>query len=83
MMTKLRGADLAERTKKFALAVIRLYSSLPRSTVAQVLGGQVLRSGTSVGAQYREAVRAKSPADFISKVEGHCRSSRKPNIGWS
>jgi len=58
------------RTKRFALAVIRLYASLSRSTVDQVLGKQVLRSGTSVGAHYREACRAKSNADFVSKIEG-------------
>jgi four helix bundle protein len=62
--------DLVRRTKQFALLVVRLYSSLPKSTVAQVLGRQVLRSGTSVGAHYREACRAKSNADFISKIEG-------------
>ena len=50
--------------------IIRLYTSLPKTTEAQVIGKQVLRSGTSVGAQYREAQRAKSDADFISKVEG-------------
>jgi len=58
------------RTKRFALAVIRLYASLSRSTIEQVLGRQVLRSGTSVGAHYREACRAKSNADFVSKIEG-------------
>jgi len=58
------------RTKRFALAVIRLYASLSKSTVEQVLGRQVLRSGTSVGAHYREACRAKSNADFVSKIEG-------------
>ena len=58
------------RTKRFAMAVIRLYASLSRSTVDQVLGKQVLRSATSVGAHYREACRAKSNADFVSKVEG-------------
>src|SRR2546422_6808836 len=62
--------DLKVRTKKFALRVIRLYSALPKETVAQVLGKQLLRSGTSVGAHYREAFRAKSRADFISKMEG-------------
>ncbi len=62
--------DLKMRTKQFALRVIRLYTSLPKTTEAQVLGKQVLRSATSVGAQYREAQRAKSNADFISKVEG-------------
>jgi four helix bundle protein len=49
---------------------VRLYTALPKSAEAQVLGRQVLRSGTSVGAQYREAQRAKSTADFISKIEG-------------
>jgi len=58
------------RTKRFALSVIRLYASLSRATVEQVLGRQALRSATSVGAHYREACRAKSNADFISKVEG-------------
>ena len=58
------------RAKRFALDVINLYSSLPKSTVAQVLGRQVLRSATSVGAHYREACRAKSRADFVSKIEG-------------
>ena len=62
--------DLVGRTRRYALAVIKLYSNLPRSTVAQVLGRQLLRSGTSVGAHYREANRAKSNADFISKIEG-------------
>jgi four helix bundle protein len=70
MMTKGRGADLAARTKRFAIAIIRLYARLPKSTEAQVVGRQVLRSGTSVGAQYREAIRAKSLADFVSKIEG-------------
>ena len=69
-MTKGRGADLAARTKRFAIAIIRLYARLPKSTEAQVVGRQVLRSGTSVGAQYREAIRAKSLADFVSKIEG-------------
>src|SRR5687768_13328388 len=62
--------DLKVRTKQFALRIIRLYTSLPKTTEAQVIGKQVLRSGTSVGAQYREAQRAKSDGDFINKVEG-------------
>ena len=69
-MNVARGADLAARTKGFALEIIRLYSRLPKTTEAQVLGRQVLRSGTSIGAQYREAIRAKSAADFVSKIEG-------------
>jgi four helix bundle protein len=62
--------DLRKRTKEFGLRVIKLYAALPKTTEAQVLGKQVLRSGTSVGAHYREAYRAKSNADFISKIEG-------------
>lgn len=62
--------DLGLRTKRFALSVIRLYTSLPKSTESQVLGKQLLQSGTSVGAHYREARRAKSDADFVSKIEG-------------
>jgi four helix bundle protein len=61
--------DLRERTKEFALRVIRMVSALPRSMPANVLGSQVLRSGTSVGAQYREACRSRSSAEFISKME--------------
>lgn len=60
--------DLKARTKAFALRVIRLYTALPRGAVSDVLGKQVLRSGTSVGAQYREACRARSPAEFVSKL---------------
>jgi four helix bundle protein len=63
-------ADLKLRTRDFSLAVIWFYSHLPRETSAQILGRQLLRSATSVGAQYREAQRAKSAADFISKSEG-------------
>jgi four helix bundle protein len=60
--------DLRQRTKVFALRIIKLYAALPKSTEAQVLGKQLLRSGTSVGAHYREAVRARSKAEYISKV---------------
>jgi four helix bundle protein len=62
--------DLRERTKQYALRIIRLYGALPKAAAAQVIGKQILRSGTSVGAHYREAQRAKSNADFISKIEG-------------
>ena len=62
--------DLKARTKAFAQSIIKLYTALPKSSEAQVLGKQVLRCGTSVGAHYHEACRAKSDADFISKIEG-------------
>lgn len=71
-MMKVEGerTDLKTRTKDFALRVIRLFGALPVSTEAQVIGKQMLRSGTSVGAHYREAARARSDAEFISKLEG-------------
>ena len=62
--------DLRKRTKDFAMRIVKLYTALPERGAAQVLGKQILRSGTSVGAQYREACRAKSNADFVSKLEG-------------
>jgi len=62
--------SLKDRTRRFALSVIELYSSLPRSEVARIMGRQLLRSGTSVGAHYREGTRARSDAEFISKMEG-------------
>lgn len=62
--------DLKTRTRQFALRAVRLYSALPKTTEAQVIGKQLLRSGTSVGAHYREATRARSDAEFISKIEG-------------
>ncbi len=64
-----KKAGLTGRTKAFAVRIIKLYGALPKDTVAQVIGKQLLRSGTSVGAHYREAGRARSSAEFISKVE--------------
>jgi len=61
--------NLEQRTKSFALSIIKLYQSLIPSTVSQVLGKQILRSGTSVGAQYREAKRARSKVEFASKID--------------
>ena len=57
-----------ERTKKFALAVVRLVESLPRTRTADVLGHQLLRAGTSVGANYRAACRGRSASDVVSKL---------------
>lgn len=68
----MKPQDLKLRTKALALRIVRMYSKLPKNdSVAQVLGRQVLRSGTSVGANYREASRARSKAEFISKI-GDC-----------
>src|ERR1700674_1074306 len=60
--------DLRSRTKAFALRIIALYETLPRSGSAQVLGHQVLRSGTSAGANYRDSCRARSTAEFVFKI---------------
>ena len=59
--------DLRARTKDFALRIIRMFSALPKTTEAQLLGKQLLRSGTSIGANYREAYRGRSKAEFIAK----------------
>ena len=61
--------DLRLRTRAFALRIVKLYVSLPKTAEAQILGKQLLRSGTSVGAHYHEATRARSNAEFISKME--------------
>ena len=63
-----REYELRERTKHFALRIIRLYGALPKTTEAQVIGKQLLRSGTSVAANYREASRARSDAELTSKL---------------
>ena len=68
-MEKEAPLDLRTRTSDFALRIVKLYGSLPKTTEAQVLGKQVLRSGTSVGANYREGSRAKSDADIVNKFE--------------
>ena len=62
--------DLKKRLKQYALRTIHLYESLPKTGAAHVITHQLLRSGTSPGAQYAESCRAKSNADFISKIEG-------------
>ncbi len=60
--------DLRGRTKAFALRIVRMFTALPKTTEAQVLGKQVLRSGTSVGANYHEAYRSRSRAEFVAKA---------------
>ena len=65
------GEDLRKRTKGLALQVVRLSATLPRRPDAQVLGHPLLRSRTSVGANYREAYRSRSDAEFLAKM-GDC-----------
>ena len=72
------AADFRRRTKVFALRVIRLVEALPRNRTCNILGYQLLKSGTSVGANYRAAARAKSRPDFVAKlriVEEECDES--------
>ena len=73
--------DLRERTKDFALSVVRMFSALPKTTEAQILGRQVLRSGTSIGANYREAYRGRSWAEFIAKC-GDCLREIEETAYW-
>ena len=69
LMTNLEFAkQMQARTKAFAIRVIRMFQRLPKTDEARILGKQVLRSGTSVAANYRAACRSKSRADFISKL---------------
>jgi four helix bundle protein len=72
---------LKKRTKQFALRVIHLTESLPAGKTADVIGRQLLRSGTSVAANYRAACRAKSPADFIAKM-GIVEEEADESIYW-
>lgn len=73
--------DLRERTKELALRIIRLHRALPKSTEAQVIGRQLLRLGTSVGANYREAYRARSGPEFIAKM-GDCLRELDETTYW-
>ncbi len=66
--THMRDIDLKDRTKQFALRIVRLYRALPLKPDAQVMGKQLLRAGTSVAANYRATCRARSKADFLSKI---------------
>jgi len=60
--------DLIARTKKFALRIIKLVDALPNSLVGRTIGGQLIRSGTSVSSNYRAACRGRSKAEFIAKL---------------
>ena len=76
--SRMTAEEMKQRTKAYALRVIRLVQALPRNEVARTVGGQLLRSGTSVGANYRSACRAKSRPDFVHKlkiVEEECDES--------
>ena len=73
--------DLRDRTFDFALRIVRLFTSLPGTEEARVLGKQVLRSGTSVGADYREAHRGRSKPEFVAKL-GDCLKELDETLYW-
>ena len=73
--------DLRLRTKQFALRIIKMCAVLPNSRAGRKLGDQVFGSGTSVAANYREAYRARSRAEFISKL-GDCQKEMEETILW-
>ncbi|MBP9150869.1 MAG: four helix bundle protein [Flavobacteriales bacterium] len=60
--------DLKDRTRQFALAIVKFYQEIPKTSEAQILGRQLLRSGTSVGANTRSAFRGRSPREFKAKL---------------
>ena len=67
-MSLSQAQELKERTKQFAIRVVRLFRSLPKTDEAKVIGKQVLRSGTSVAANYRAVCRARSKAEFVARI---------------
>jgi len=75
------GKQLEIRTRKFAVSVISLSTKLPRTSEAMVIKNQLTKSGTSVGANYREANRARSKADFRSKIK-ICESEASETVYW-
>src|SRR3989337_1146478 len=80
-MTTKTENDLRDRTKRFAIQIIRMFTALPRRVEAEVIGKQVLRSGTSVGANYREAYRARSDSEFVAKL-GDCLRELDETSYW-
>jgi four helix bundle protein len=62
--------NLTERTRDFALRVVRLCSALPSNRISDVIGRQLLKSGTSPGAHFREAIRARSKSEYVAKLNG-------------
>lgn len=76
-----KNEALKDRTKKFALRIIKLVDSLPSTLAARTIGGQLIRSGTSVPANYRAACRARSNADFVAKL-GIVEEETDESVFW-
>jgi four helix bundle protein len=73
--------ELKKRTKQFALRVLKLVAALPKTVTGKAIGGQLVRSGTSVGANYRAACRGRSKAEFIAKI-GTCEEEADESAYW-
>ena len=78
-----KAEQLRLRTKKFALRILNMTDSLSNSPKAWVLGKQILRSGTSIGANYRAATRAKSRPDLLRSLALLWKKPTKPSTGWN
>lgn len=81
MENKEFGKQLEERTKRFAISIIKLSGSLPKTAEMNVIKNQITKSGTSIGANYREANRSRSKADFRNKIK-ICESEASETICW-
>ena len=77
MQSGSRGQDICDRTRAFALRVINMYRALAQDDVGRILGKQLLRSGTSIGANVEEAQAAQSKADFVSKMSIALKEARE------
>ncbi|UBM62121.1 four helix bundle protein [Candidatus Sulfidibacterium hydrothermale] len=81
MNNKVFGDELEKRTRKFAMSIIALSGSIPNTVENHVIKNQITKSGTSIGANYREANRARSKADFINRIK-ICESEANETIYW-
>jgi four helix bundle protein len=81
MNNKEFSKEMETRTKKFAIEIIKLSASISYNTETKVIKNQVTRSGTSIGANYREANRARSRADFLNKIK-ICESEASETFFW-
>jgi four helix bundle protein len=81
MENKEFAKQLENRTKEFAISIIQLSSSLPKTEEGKVIKNQITKSGTSIGANYREANRSRSKADFINKIR-LCESEASETKYW-
>ncbi|MBE0422448.1 MAG: four helix bundle protein [Lutibacter sp.] len=81
MENKEFSKQLESRTKKFAISIINLSASLPVTTEGRVIKNQITKSGTSIGANYREANRSRSKADFRNKIK-ICESEASETVYW-